>query len=223
MQPAGTKSLLSGASPGWHPPKAQRFIRRITFRKNDPVALACIDYGYSVIPSQSDKDENGNLLNDPFDIRCTEWLVEIPVAVSWADLPGADEIDVSKFSALAQLDFVMQVQKYYTAHNTSATLELRSEEIEPLGTRIYEAIKSDEGYISAALLARFDDIQTFPRLPFEPIDAQKYQLLSKQVKERRKTEDFCAALSRYDLGEMSEAGPSGCDSDKCMFPDQQPE
>jgi ribonucleotide reductase, class II len=62
VQPAGTKSLLTGASSGWHPPKAQRFIRRITFRKDDPVALACIDYGYSVIPSQSDKDENGNLL-----------------------------------------------------------------------------------------------------------------------------------------------------------------
>ncbi|MBE9230154.1 ribonucleoside-triphosphate reductase, adenosylcobalamin-dependent [Cuspidothrix issatschenkoi LEGE 03284] len=222
VQPSGTKSLLTGASSGWHPPKAQRFIRRITFRKNDPVALACIDYGYNVIPSQSDKDENGNLLNDPFDIRCTEWLVEIPVAVSWADLPGADIIDVSKFSVLAQLDFVMQVQKYYTAHNTSATLELRSEEVEPLGTRIYEAIQNDEGYISAALLARFDDIQTFPRLPFEPIDKATYQRLSAEVKARRKTDDFCGALSRYDSGELAEAGPSGCDSDKCMFPEQAP-
>lgn len=535
VQPSGTKSLLTGASSGWHPPKAQRFIRRITFRKNDPVALACIDYGYNVIPSQSDKDENGNLLNDPFDPRCTEWLVEIPVAVSWADLPGADAIDVSKFSALAQLDFVMQVQKFYTRHNcfhrdtrfitrhgifsfndfepgdkvevinangnwsiatvvctssprtmyritlqrasdiheerlvqvvstedhrwktfrrtggrlveevtltqdltlehkipdillsylpnldvsgiqhgivlgdgtrrkdtgacqvylcgekrelgryfprrmerddinqtrvtllpsyykelpsidadesylygfiagllatdgnvcgtcislstgraelvdwlkqvcpklglvissiyiqkpsgyenskgaysvrfirssvhdslilrdfhrqklkpscfskkwkvlsvekldfqeygwcvmepetnqfalehniltynTSATLELRSEEVEALGTRIYEAIQKDEGYISAALLARFDDIQTFPRLPFEPIDKETYERLSQEVKARRKTDDFCGALSRYDLGEMSEAGPSGCDSDKCMFPEQSP-
>ncbi|HEY9598862.1 MAG TPA: ribonucleoside-triphosphate reductase, adenosylcobalamin-dependent, partial [Cyanophyceae cyanobacterium] len=113
VQPSGTKSLLTGASPGWHPPKAQRFIRRITFRKYDPVALACIDYGYNVIPSQSDKDENGHLLNDPFDARCSEWLVEIPVAVPWADVPGADEIDISKFNAIAQMDFYMQVQKYY--------------------------------------------------------------------------------------------------------------
>ncbi len=116
----------------------------------------------------------------------------------------------------------MQVQKYYTAHNTSATLELRSEEVEPLGTRIYEAIQNDEGYISAALLARFDDIQTFPRLPFEPIDKATYQRLSQEVKTRRKTDDFCGALSRYDLGELAEAGPSGCDSDKCMFPEQAP-
>ncbi|NJL20819.1 MAG: hypothetical protein HC895_08395 [Leptolyngbyaceae cyanobacterium SM1_3_5] len=146
-----TKSLLTGASAGWHPPKAQRFIRRITFRKNDPVALACLDYGYSIVPSQSDKDEQGNLLNDPFDPRCTEWLVEIPVEVSWASLPGADEIAIEQFSALAQTDFYMQVQKHYTTHNTSATIELREDEIDALAERIYRAIDQDEGYISAAL------------------------------------------------------------------------
>lgn len=218
VQPSGTKSLLTGASPGWHPPKAQRYIRRITFRKNDPVAKACLDYGYSVIPSQSDKDEYGNLLDNPFDSRCTEWLVEIPVAVNWAALPGADKIDVSKFSALAQFDFYMQVQKFYTTHNTSATLELRANEMESLAMRIYNAIKGDEGYISTALLARFDDLQTFPRLPFEPIDEPTYNRLVQEVKERRITEDFQLALSIYDTGEQPESGPAGCDSDKCMLP-----
>jgi ribonucleotide reductase class II len=221
-QPAGTKSLLTGASPGWHPPKAQRFIRRITFRKDDPVARACMDYGYSIIPSQSDKDENGQLLNDPFDPRCTEWLVEIPVSVSWADLDGADMVDISKFDVMAQFDFYMQVQKFYTRHNTSATLELREHEIEPLGKKIYEAIRDDEGYISAALLARFDDLQTFPRLPFEPIDKATYEKLSAEVLVRRKSDDFYASLLRYDSGELMDAGPAGCDSDKCMFPEQKP-
>lgn len=222
VQPSGTKSLLTGASPGWHPPKAQRFIRRITFRKNDPVALACIEYGYSVIPSQSDKDEKGNLLNDAFDPRCQEWLVEIPVAVPWADLPGADDIEIGKFSALAQMDFYMQVQKFYVRHNTSATIELRENEIEALGARIYEAVRDDEGYISAALLARFDDHQTFPRLPFEPVSKEQYNLLVKEVLKQRRTDDFHAALSRYDSGELAEAGPAGCDSDKCLLPEQAP-
>jgi ribonucleotide reductase class II len=222
VQPSGTKSLLTGASPGWHPPKAQRFIRRITFRKNDPVALACIDYGYNVIPSQSDKDEQGNLLNDPFDSRVSEWLVEIPVAVPWADLPGADQVDISKFSALSQMDFYMQVQKFYVTHNTSATIELREQEIEALGTRIYETIRDDEGYISAALLARFDDHQTFPRLPFEPITKERYEELMQEVKVRRKIHDFHIALSRYDFGEFMEVGPAGCDSDKCMLPEENP-
>jgi ribonucleotide reductase class II len=222
VQPAGTKSLLTGASPGWHPPKAQRFIRRITFRKNDPVALACIDYGYTVVPAQSDKDEQGNLLKDPFDPRCTEWLVEIPVEVGWANLPGADQVVIEQFSAAAQFDFYMQVQHHYTTHNTSATIELREAEVESLAERIYQAIDQDQGYISAALLARFDDLQTFPRLPFEPIDRLTYEALRQQVEDRRRTHDFHAALARYDAGELLEAGPAGCDSDKCMLPEKKP-
>ena len=222
VQPAGTKSLLSGASSGWHPPKSQRFIRRITFRKDDPVALACIDYGYSVIPSQSDKDENGNLLNDPFDPRCTEWLVEMPVEVPWANLPGADDVAIEQFSALAQFDFYMQVQSQYTAHNTSATIEFRENEIEPLAERIHQAVANDEGYISSALLARFDNLQTFPRLPFEPIDKARYEELCKEVIARRTTENFHAALEQYDAGELIEAGPAGCDSDKCLLPEKKP-
>ncbi len=215
-----TKSLLTGASPGWHPPKAARFLRRITFRKNDPVALACLDFGYSVIPSQSDKDDNGNLLDDPFDPRCTEWLVEIPTEVSWASIPGADQVDISRFSALAQFDFYMQVQRHYTRHNTSATIEFRENEIQGLADRIYQTIDNDEGYISAALLARFDDLQTFPRLPFEPIDQATYTRLRSEVADRQKTADFFAALQQYDSGLLVEAGPAGCDSDKCMMPEK---
>ncbi|MEB3177241.1 MAG: ribonucleoside-triphosphate reductase, adenosylcobalamin-dependent [Synechococcus sp.] len=218
VQPAGTKSLLTGAAPGWHPPKAQRFIRRITFRKNDPVALACMDYGYTIVPSQSDKDEQGRLLNDPFDARCTEWLVEIPTEVSWANIPGADAVEINNFSALAQFDFYMQVQQHYTAHNTSATIEFRENEIEPLTDAIHQAIEQGQGYISAALLARFDANATFPRLPFEPIDQATYERLQAEVVQRRSTNDFFEALQRYDRGELVEAGPAGCDSDKCLLP-----
>ena len=222
VQPAGTKSLLTGASPGWHPPKAQRFIRRITFRKNDPVALACMEYGYTIVPSQSDKDEQGRLLDDPFDPRCTEWLVEIPTEVSWANLPGADRVEINNFSALAQFDFYMQVQKHYTAHNTSATVEFREHEVEALAAAIHRAIENGEGYISAALLARFDANATFPRLPFEPIDRATYSRLREEVEGRRRSEDFFEALQRYDNGELLEAGPAGCDSDKCLLPQSKP-
>ncbi|MHA3960846.1 ribonucleoside-triphosphate reductase, adenosylcobalamin-dependent [Synechococcus sp. LTW-G] len=223
VQPAGTKSLLTGASPGWHPPKAQRFIRRITFRKNDPVALACMDYGYSIVPSQSDKDEEGRLLDDAFDPRCTEWLVEIPTEVSWANIPGADAVEINNFSAMAQFDFYMQVQQHYTAHNTSATVEFRENEIEPLTNAIHAAIDNGQGYISAALLARFDANATFPRLPFEPINQDTYEELQAAVVSRRSTNDFFEALQRYDGGELMEAGPAGCDSDKCLLPLAKPE
>jgi ribonucleotide reductase class II len=178
-----------------------------------------MDYGYSVLPSQSCKDDDGRLLDDPFDPRVTEWLVEIPVEVSWANLPGADEIDISQFSAEAQFDFYMQVQKHYTLHNTSATIELREHEIEAVGNLIYNAVENDEGYISCALLARFDANETYPRLPFEPISKETYDKLQQQVLSRRKSDDFQSLLEQYDRGWNKDQGVVGCDSDKCMMPE----
>ena len=214
VQPAGTKSLLTGASPGWHPPKASRFIRRITFAKNDPVALACEAFGYRIIPSQSDRDETGALLDDPRDPRCTEWLVEIPTETVWANIEGCDQYDVNQFSIDAQFDFYMQVQKHYTTHNTSATLEFRENEIDKLSELIYDSIGN--GYISAALLARFDANETFPRLPFEPIDKDTFASLSSEVESRRITTDFSLAMEAFGSGVQAE-GPAACDSDKCLF------
>lgn len=177
-----------------------------------------MDYGYAIVPSQSDKDEQGRLLDDPFDPRCTEWLVEIPTEVSWANIPGADAVEINNFSALAQFDFYMQVQSFYTAHNTSATVEFRENEIEPLAKAIHRAIDEDQGYISAALLARFDANATFPRLPFEPIDALVYRQMNQEIESRRRISCFFEALKQYDCSEMIEAGPAGCDSDKCLLP-----
>jgi len=216
-QPAGTKSLLTGASPGWHPPKGSTFIRRITVGKNHPIALAAIDYGYSVVPAQSDKDENGQLLDDPFDERCTEWLIEVPTQTVWAMWPGVQDIDISKFSAAAQFDFYMQVQKFYTRHNTSATIEVREHETEELGKRIYEAIQNNEGYVSAAILARFDEYETFPRMPFQPIARETYDRLCAEVEARRTCSDFYEAISRYTSPDEAD-GPAACDSDKCLMP-----
>lgn len=221
VQPSGTKSLLTGASPGWHPPKAQRFIRRITCSVDDPVAKACLKYGYSVVPGQSDKDENGALLTDPLDPRVTEWLVEIPCQTIWADQPGAEEIDISKFNATSQLDFYMQVQKHYTTHNTSATWELREHEIEEFSDRIYQAIQNDEGYISGCILARFDDKETYPRLPFEPISKEVYDAMVEAIEQRREIDDFREALSLFlDAAPETpayEQGGVACEGVKCLL------
>jgi len=216
VQPAGTKSLLTGASSGWHPPKAQRFIRRITFGANDPVALAAIDAGYSVIPAPSARDEEGNLLNDINDPRSTEWLVEIPTEVPWANLPGCDAFDLHELSAVAQFGLWMNVQQHYTAHNTSATIELREDEIDDLSQLIHESIEQNDGYISAALLQRFDARGgAFPRLPFEPINKETYDRLSAEVKARHKM-PFDVALRYLDDSRELVAAESACSSAACL-------
>ncbi len=216
VQPAGTKSLLTGASPGWHPPFGKRYIRRITFAKNDPVALACLDAGYSVVPGQSDKDENGVLLTNPYDPRVTEWLVEVPVEMPWANLPGVENIEIEKFGALATFDFYMQVQKHWTTHNTSATILFEENEIEPLGQRIYEAIRDDEGYISAALLAKSN--APFPRLPFEAIDKPTYDKMVENIEKRSRTDgNFNIWVAEYSKGKAIAPQDSACEALKCKM------
>lgn len=213
VQPAGTKSLLTGSSPGWHPPKGANYIRRITFSAHDPLAMTLCDAGYKIIPGQTDKDETGALLDDPMDARCTEWLVEIPVQTSAGLVPGAESIDFNKFSAAAQLDFYMQVQNHYAEHTTSATIELREDEIGNFSAILEYWI--GKGFMSAALLARFDS--PFPRLPFEVISPRKYADEIAGVESRRTipTDGIYDRLAEYDNPNIQLDGPAQCDSGWC--------
>ena len=218
VQPAGTKSLLTGASSGWHPPKAQRFIRRITLGVQDPLVPALIEYGYKVIPAQSARDEHGKLLDDIADPRVHEVLVEIPTEVSWANLPGCDEFDLAQLPVEAQWGLYINVQRHYVDHNASATIELREHEIPTLSKLIYDNIQADGGYISAALLARFDANETFPRLPMQPISKEEYerQLLPRKVVEMTDDRSLLDILNKYDSEEWSIESVAGCSNASCI-------
>lgn len=219
VQPAGTKSLLTGASSGWHAPKAQRFIRRITLGVQDPLVPALIEYGYNVIPAQSARDEHGNLLDDIADPRVHEVLVEIPTEVSWANIPGMDQFDLAKLPVAAQYGMYMNIQRVYTDHNTSATIELREDEIPVLAKLIYEDIENNGGYISAALLQRFDvGGGTFPRLPFEPISKEEYdiQILPRQIVAETDDRSLLEILNKYDSSEWSIESVAGCTNAACL-------
>merc|ERR1712164_143686 len=103
-------------------------------------------------------------------------------------------ISFSLNSIVAEVLWSMQVQSNYTDHNTSATIEFRENEIEGLAKALHSSIDENKGYISAALLARFDANATFPRLPFEPIDEECYTKLQSEVIRRRDDCDFFERL-----------------------------
>jgi len=65
-----------------------------------------------------------------------EWLIEIPVNVSWANLAELRRLIYQVFGTGTN-GFFPQVQRWYVRHNTSSTIELRQEEVEALGNRIY--------------------------------------------------------------------------------------
>jgi ribonucleotide reductase class II len=100
-------------------------------------------------------------------------------------------------------------------------LEFREDEIDLLSRLIYENIRIDGGYISAALLARFDANETFPRLPFEPIDKATYDRRMAAVMAARSVlpEDVTMLdlLKQYDNKDYELKGAAGCDSAKCLL------
>lgn len=216
VQPAGTKSLLTNASPGWHPPKALRYVRRITVAKQHPVAQASLAFGFGIVPAQSSVDDKGNYISDINDPRVYEWLIEVPVKVPWADV--AEGIDINQLPAISQLQLYMQVQRYYTEHNTSGTVELREGEIQEVAYYIHDQLLAGEPYISVALLPRIDS--QYPLLPFEPCSEEEYQ---KRLGDIRTDISFEELLDRelsianaFDVS-STEEGPAGCDSDKCLL------
>ena len=111
----------------------------------------------------------------------------------------------------------MQVQKHYTQHNTSATIELRENEVQTLSLLIDESIRNGTGYISAALLARFDANETFPRLPFEPITKKQYDLaiLPRQIVAESDNRTLLDILKKFDSEEWSIESVAGCTNASC--------
>ena len=219
IKPSGTLSLLSGACAGGHPSKSAYYIRRITFRAYDPVALACMKMGYNVVPSQKCLDDEGKLLKDPYDPRVTEWLVEIPTRAAWTRNVKDDTLDTQEMPASAQFDMAMQLQKHYVEHNTSFTIELDEDEIDDVADCIHRGIAEGE-YVSFAIMQRARPEQlahTFPLLPFEPISRESYDELNKQLTDADFDEELAKALSAVDEKDKHDIGTSGCDSETCSL------
>jgi len=220
IKPSGTMSQLSGACPGGHPSKASHFIRRITFAANDPVARACIRAGYSVVPSQRCTDEHGKLLNDPYDERVDEWLVELPVQAEWSKYIDSN-YDTQELPAIAQFDIAMTLQKYYAEHNVSFTLEYDYEEIEELARNIHFEMNQGN-YVSFAMMqrARADQLaHVFPRLPYEPVSYDEYATEMNRIERDGENKSFDVLLmEEYQKStdeEIGDTGDLGCSSGKC--------
>lgn len=70
------------------------------------------------------------------------------------------------------------------------------------------------------MLARFEDMQTFPRLPFEPISRDEYYRQLALVDSRKVRDSFAEAYAEFlHIKDLSPQSPAGCDSDKCLIGD----
>lgn len=149
------------------------------------VAFSCIEAGYLVVPAVQDR---------------ASWVVEIPMSVPWAGRVG-DKVNLEELPVTSQFGLYMMVQKEYTDHNTSGTIELYADEAESLAALICSSIGN--GYISVSLSPRSKNPICYPQMPIEPITADQYATMMDDVRCRRASASFDDSIRRWDalLGE----------------------
>lgn len=173
VQPAGVKSLLTGACQGWQPPLSPWYIRRISVPKGHSLGELFQHKGYKVCPGYGSCDSDGRVVEDLAHPNCVDWLVEFPCYVPWAEKAKAVGVNFQELSAIAQFKFYMQVQRYYSMHNTSGTIRLGAGEVKGIANAIHSSIKNDEGYVSVALFSK-DNQGCDNKLPIQPVSESYY-------------------------------------------------
>jgi len=183
------RGLLTGASPGGTLPRAQRFIRRITFRKkNDPVALGLPRLRATHDSCQANRTRRTT-------VAC--WIIPsiprwhrmacvgIPTGVSLANIPWRRcGLEINNFLRPGPgSDFYMQCNALHgpttLCHTSSFAVK---NEIEPLAER-----SSSDRWRQAAISSqpcwplRLPNAPSPPPLPFEPIDQATYRAAERRV------------------------------------------
>ena len=149
-----------GVTPGWQVPLATRYRQRLPFPVGDRLALHYAARNCRLFPLARYPGRAPQLLADRFDPACTEWLVEIPVSLPYADLLESAGLSLADISLPAQFDFFLQVQRHYATHNAFGYLNVASTELGELARLIIHAIQTNLGYVWLGLCPRLQSDRT---------------------------------------------------------------
>jgi adenosylcobalamin-dependent ribonucleoside-triphosphate reductase len=169
VKPSGTISKLPMISSGAHRSRAPYFIRRVRITSSDPLAKVMLDAGYPVYPSVTSNGPTEAQLKamKPFELaselqKSSTWVIEFPVATN-AVMRSSEE------SAVSQLGRYLDLQKFWTDHNTSITIEFDVSEVEALVDMLLE---NWDDYVAVSFMPK--DTTAYPQLPEEPITEAEY-------------------------------------------------
>lgn len=169
IKPSGTISKLPMISSGAHRSRAPYFIRRVRITASDPLAKVMLDAGYPVYPTVTSNGPTETQLKamKPFELaehlqKSNTWVIEFPI-VSNTTMRSSDE------SAVSQLGRYLDLQKYWTDHNTSITIEFSPNEIDELVDML---LQNWNDYVAVSFMPK--DTTAYPQLPEEPITEKEY-------------------------------------------------
>lgn len=169
VKPSGTISKLPMISSGAHMSRAPYFIRRVRITASDPLAKVMLDSGYPVYPLvvQNGPTEAQLKAMKPFELaqelqKSNTWVIEFPVATN-ATMKSSEQ------TAISQLGRYLDLQKHWTDHNTSITIEFNPDEVDDLVDMLLE---NWDDYVAVSFMPK--DTNAYPQLPEEPITDVEY-------------------------------------------------
>lgn len=169
VKPSGTISKLPMISSGAHMSRAPYFIRRVRITASDPLAKVMLDAGYPVYPLvvQNGPTEIQLKSMSAFELytelqKSNTWVIEFPVATN-ATMKSSEQTAISQFGRYLDL------QKYWTDHNTSITIEFDPSEVDTLVDMLLE---NWDDYVAVSFMPK--DTNAYPQLPEEPITEDEY-------------------------------------------------
>lgn len=210
IKPSGTISKLPMISSGAHMSRAPYFIRRVRITSSDPLAKVMLDAGYPVYPLvvQNGPTEAQLKAMKPFELtyelqKSSTWVIEFPVATS-------TKMKSSEQTAISQFGRYLDLQKYWTDHNTSITIEFSPDEVNELVDMLLE---NWDDYVAVSFMPK--DTTAYPQLPEEPITEEEY--INKTAKLMHiRTHDIVEALKDVEReNKMSELLDQDCVGGAC--------
>jgi ribonucleotide reductase alpha subunit len=167
IKPEGTSSCVLGSSSGIHARHAQHYIRRIRMNKDDSLAV----YLKNTIPS---------LVEDDI-FSSTGVVVSIPQESPNGAILRENETALSLFNRTLYYsrNWVNPGHRYGdNKHNVSVTISVKDNEWEDLRNQMWE---NRDLYSGISLLPY--DGGNYQQAPFEECSKEKYEEMSKQVKD----------------------------------------
>ncbi len=169
VQPDGTKSLLSGVTPGAHPFHADYVIRRIQCSTSNPLVEACNQAGHHVEPMLDCIGEIDGQLQHVKSDRTS--VIEFPLKKP----EGARTYE--NVTAIEQLEMLAWLHEVWADNSVSITVNYRDDELPGIRKWLKENWHRCK---TVSFLRHFE--HGFKQAPFETVTKEKYEEVSKSVR-----------------------------------------
>jgi len=161
IKPSGSISLLTGSTPGMHWPESSYYIRRVRLGKQAKGLIKpLMEANY---PIEDAKEDEHTL------------CVSFPIAL------GDEKIrSIHNVSMREQLEMAAFLQHYWCDNQVSVTVSFNNSKE---GHLLPEVLNEFQYKLkSVSFLPRFQNENSYPQMPYEPISKEQYHAMIKNLK-----------------------------------------